>query len=306
MKKYIISLIIFIIAFAAAMVFIYFKANPVTRFSEENNLVPWHGQVDNEYGTYDGELIGDIFSGQGNFRFLSGETYAGEWTNAQMTGSGKLEFPEIGVYSGSMSDSKRNGYGVFSWDSGEIYEGEWQNDAMYGSGKYTFANGMEFEGVMENNKPISGKLSYKSDSEEIITDFVYTFSDTEKKIVFNTKDGLKYDGDISGLTADGSAEITYPSGNTYSGQVTKGKRNGTGKFVWNKKNGKVKSYYEGDWKINKMNGSGKYHYSSSEYPYLSGKFDNGVPKGTLTYYKAAGNTFETKWENGECKSVKET
>jgi hypothetical protein len=50
--------------------------------------------------------------------------------------------------------------------------------------------------------------------------------------------GLKYDGDISGLTADGSAEITYPSGNTYSGQVTKGKRNGTGKFVWNKKNGK--------------------------------------------------------------------
>ena len=66
------------------------------------------------------------------------------------------------------------------------------------------------------------------------------------------------------------------------------------------------AYYDGNWKADHMNGSGTYHYSAAEYPYLSGNFENDVPSGTLTYYKEVGNTFETKWENGNCISVKET
>ena len=37
-----------------------------------------------------------------------------------------------------------------------------------------------------------------------------------------------------------------------------------------------------------------------------GTFENDIPTGTLTYYKAAGNTFRTTWSNGSCIKIEET
>ncbi len=311
MKKYYVSFLTFIIAFVASLAFIYFKANPSNKFSEDQNLSEWHGQVDNSYGTYDGTLIGDMFSGKGSFRFLSGEIYVGEWKKSYMSGDGEVIFPGIGTYKGQMNDSKRNGKGTFTWDSSDEYVGDWENDAMCGNGKYTFSNGIVFEGVMENNKPVSGILTYKVESEEglsadKLTSFEYNFSDDEKHIKFTTKGGLIYDGDVSGVDDVGRANITYPSGNTYSGQLSHGKREGSGKYTWVDKNGKTKTIYNGEWKSDLMEGKGKYYYTSSDYPYLSGNFVKGKPNGTLIYYKEADNTFDTVWENGVCQSVKES
>lgn len=311
MKKFIVSFIVFFIVFLAALGFIYCQANPTTKLSAEQNLLEWHGQVENEYGTYRGSLIGESFSGIGTFSFLCEEFYAGDWQDSYMSGSGMLTFPEIGEYTGEMNDSKRNGNGTFTWYSGEKYDGSWENDTMTGKGKYTFANGSTLEGTFQNNKPVSGKYSFEINTENAIAEsdiisLVYSFSDNEKQIVFSTKNGLKYNGDFSGLFENGKATITYPSGNTYTGQLFKGKREGSGKYSWNNQSGETTAYYDGNWKADHMNGSGEYHYSASIYPYLSGSFENDAPSGMLIYYKGFGNTFETKWENGKCTSVKET
>lgn len=307
MKKYILSFITFCVAFICALVFIYYQANPAVRLSDEQISLEWHGRIENEFGTYNGALIGDLFSGEGDFSFLSGETYTGNWKDSVMSGNGTVSFPAVGEYSGEMGDSKRNGTGTFIWASGDKYEGNWVNDAMSGKGKYYFSNGGLFDGTFENNKPISGtytrEINLSSDALDTDISYIkYTFTDSSKHIEFSTKGGLKYDGDISALYSTGSAAITYPSGNTYSGELSAGKRQGKGKYTWKASS----AYYDGDWETDKMSGQGEYHYSSSTYPYLTGTFSDNAPSGTLTYYKESGNTFETKWSNGTCTNVKET
>ena len=311
MKKSIIAFTVFVLVFLGSLGLIYYEANPTTRLADEYDPLEWHGHIENEYGTYDGALIGDLFSGEGRFRFLSGESYTGEWNDSYMSGTGIVTFPKVGIYSGELSDSMRNGRGVFTWDTGECYDGDWENDEMSGNGTYTFSNGSTLAGQFQNNKPVSGVLSYKSEAQEddpetAIVSMQYAFSATENRIVFTTKGGLEYDGDLSGLVGIGNATITYPSGNTYTGQLDEGRRSGSGTYIWRDSEGNTLSYYEGDWSSDHMDGSGKYHFSSAEYPYLSGAFTNDVPSGTLVYYKEAGNTFDTKWENGTCVSIKET
>ena len=311
MKKYILEFIAFCAAFFAALGFVYFKANPAIGLSDEQMKLEWHGRIENEYGTYNGALIGDLFSGKGDFDFLSGETYSGDWQDSFMSGDGTVSFPGIGNYSGKMSGSKRNGQGTFVWLSGDKYVGNWTNDVMSGKGTYTFANGGVFDGTFENNKPVSGTYTREITLTEkaLATDvsyIKYDFSESAKHIEFHTKGGLVYDGDITALFNTGSASITYPSGNTYNGGLSAGQRQGKGKYTWKNSSGNTIAYYDGNWERNSMNGQGEYHYSSSAYPYLSGSFSNGVPSGTLTYYKEAGNTFETTWTNGVCTGVKET
>lgn len=321
MKKYYISFIIFVLAFVAALVLIYAKANPSSmlysgdsstkRSADETSNLEWHGRVENEYGSYTGTLINDLFHGEGKFSFLTGESYVGDWRDSYMAGNGLMIFPEIGEYSGDMNNSLRNGTGTFKWDTGEVYEGSWAEDEMSGNGKYTFSDGSTFEGVFSHNKPISGTYTYKSQNEnqsnnsEIET-LVYEFSDSMEHIVFTTYSGLKYDGDPSGLADKGTATIVYPSGNIYTGELSAGLRDGSGKYNWIDLSGNTEAYYEGNWSEDQMTGKGKYHYSGEEYPYLEGNFENGIPFGTLVYYKESGNTFETIWNNGFCISVKET
>lgn len=310
MKKSILMFVAFCLAFVVSMGFIANQADPTISLLEAQSL-EWHGHIENEYGTYNGTILDNIFSGRGDFAFLTGETYTGEWDNSHMSGSGSVIFPAVGQYTGELSESKRNGKGTFTWYNGDEYQGSWSNDAMSGDGTYTFANGCVLKGTFKNNKPVSGTIFYKVDSAEEIPDteiieLSYEFSDKESRISFITKGGLKYDGDVSGLTSTGTATIVYPSGNTYSGEISAGKRHGTGTYTWKDAKGKTVSYYDGSWKNDHMNGQGKYHYSGNEYPYLTGNFEKDIPSGTLTYYKAAGNTFRTTWSNGTCTKIEET
>ena len=312
MKKSIISFLVFVLVFIGALWLIRSKTDPDVRLSAVQDLQQWHGQVENEYGTYDGALIGDLFQGKGSFRFLTGQVYAGSWQESQMSGNGTLVFPGIGTYTGEMTDSVRNGHGSFEWKSGERYEGGWKDDQMTGEGSYTFSENCTLTGTFENGRPVSGVLSYKEkagpdDADTKIVSLSYSFSENkEKKIMFETKGGLKYNGDLSALFETGTAEITYPSGNTYTGSLANGQRDGLGTYEWKNQNGGTTASYTGKWSSDHMNGEGKYHYTATAYPFLSGSFENDLPTGTLTYYKAQENTFETQWVNGSCISVKES
>ena len=310
MKKALILFVSFCLVFALSLGLIYHKANSTVVLPEAGDI-QWRGHIENSKGTYNGAILNELFSGEGEFKFISGEIYSGEWMNSHMSGNGTVIFPGVGVYSGEMAESKRNGSGTFTWESGAKYTGNWENDTMSGVGTYYFENGCALAGTFENNKLQEGTLTYEAENVEKLTDIDIQklsccFSKDATTVTFQTKGGLMYSGDLSGLSANGQASITYPSGNSYEGDVVKGKRNGTGKFFWKDKSGKVTACYDGQWIDDHMNGQGKYFYSGGGYPYLQGTFVKDKPDGKLTYYKAAGNTFETTWSNGSCTNVKET
>ena len=234
-------------------------------------------------GTYLGEMVGTVYAGDGTFQHLSG-----------------------GTYTGSFEDSQRSGEGVFIWENGDSFSGTWETDVMK-NGTYTFADGKSFTGTFSDGKMEDGTFTIGSepldfpDTDDDITRFVVTITDGKiSKVVLQSVAGYSYTGALSG-----DASISYPSGNTYSGKVVNAERSGYGTFTW-KANGSAVASYEGNWSHGTMSGKGTYHYTSEKYPYLEGTFSEGKPTGTLVYYKASGNTFETTWKDGRCTGVKET
>lgn len=239
--------------------------------------------VESSGGTYFGELAGTAYTGTGSFQYLSG-----------------------GTYTGAFEKSQRSGEGIFTWENGDSYSGTWEDDAMK-EGTYTFVDGRSFTGTFSHGKMENGTFIIGSepldipDTEDDITKFVATISGgAMSKIDLQTSSGYSYTGDLTG-----EAEIKYPSGNTYSGKVVNFERDGKGTFIW-RTDGSAVASYEGNWSQGVMDGKGIYHYTNENYPYLEGTFSDGKPTGTLVYYKASGNTFDTTWENGKCTKVKET
>ena len=78
-------------------------------------------------------------------------------------------------------------------------------------------------------------------------------------------------------------------------------RHGSGTYKWMSGNS-VLAYYSGNWANDSMDGSGKYYYSSNDYPYISGTFVKGKLEGSAQYYKNAQQTFTTTWASGKCKN----
>ena len=230
-----------------------------------------------------------------------GGKYYGPSLDSVYTGYGRFEYTAGGVYEGEFVDSLREGTGTFTWENGDSFTGTWKKDKMV-EGTYTFANGSTFTGTFKDNKFTDGSFTAKNipkkyNLKSFSANYVSGKVDTVK---FTTTDGTKYDGKISG-----EATITYASGNKYKGKVSKGVRSGTGTYYW-VKDGKTTAYYEGAWKKGKMEGEGKYHYSSKKYPYVKGTFTKGKLNGKATYYNDSKHTFTTTWEDGVCKKVEKS
>lgn len=229
-------------------------------------------------GTYMGEIVDSVYSGQGQFQYLSKATYSGKY-----------------------ADSLRSGKGTYTWANGDSYTGTWENDDMK-CGKYIFADGRYYEGSFAGNQYDDGDYYLdKACATNGFSEFHATIEDGKiTRLSFKTIAGLAYDGAISG-----NADIVYISGNTYSGSVDNGIRSGEGTFAW-VSNGTTTAYYQGEWMDDIMDGQGTYHYTDNEYPYIIGTFKQGKPDGNLTYYKEAGNTFDTVWSNGAVISIVES
>ena len=53
-----------------------------------------------------------------------------------------------------------------------------------------------------------------------------------------------------------------------------------------------------------MSGTGKYYFGEDEkILFLSGKFLDGKPNGTLIYVSEKRLQYNTVWENGKCTSI---
>jgi len=228
--------------------------------------------VESEGGTYFGPVFNEIYNGRGEFQHLDGNSYDGEFLQ-----------------------SKRSGKGTFQWVNGDRYNGTWSEDQMQ-KGTYIFADGCTYMGTFQNNQLQSGIFTIGNSAKGLgFETFTADIDDGKvSKVNFKLLNGTRYNGDVTGY-----AEIIYLTGNTYVGIVSQGIRNGTGTFKW-MSGGKTVAFYVGEFSNDKMNGKGEYHYSSEEYPYISGTFINGKPDGKATYYKESSKKFTTTWKNGVC------
>ena len=227
----------------------------------------------------------------------SGGQYYGDVVNTLYQGKGKFKYLKGGVYEGDFSASKRSGIGTFKWVNGDVYTGTWKNDLME-DGIYTFNDGRVYKGKFQGNNLIKGYIDLgKAAATYGFSSFTANVEDGKiNSVNYKKNNGFSFNGNVNGY-----AEIKYASGNTYVGNVSNGVRHGSGTYKWMSGNS-VLAYYSGNWANDSMDGSGKYYYSSNDYPYISGTFVKGKLEGSAQYYKNAQQTFTTTWASGKCKN----
>ena len=229
----------------------------------------------------------------------TGGTYVGPAVDAVYSGEGEFKYLSNGDYVGSFENSKRSGEGRFEWANGDVYHGTWKDDEM-SNGTYTFSNGNYYKGIFYKSHFKDGDFFLNNKAAEGLGFRSFQASLTNGKICslyYETYNGEKYTGSTTG-----KATITYANGNTYDGEVVDGKRQGKGTYTWNDSGNKVSSY-EGNWANGQMNGSGTYCYSSYNLPNLIGNFKDGKPEGNLVYNSDNGGPYNTVWSNGTCTSI---
>lgn len=227
----------------------------------------------------------------------SGGQYYGTVVNTLYQGKGKFKYLKDGIYDGDFSASKRSGTGTFRWNNGDVYTGTWKNDLM-DEGTYTFQDGRVYKGQFQNNNLLKGYIDLgKAAATYGFVSFTANIETGKiNSVNYKKNNGFSFNGSVNGY-----AEIKYASGNTYVGNVSNGVRNGNGTYKWMSGNS-ILAYYSGNWANDSMDGSGKYYYSSNDYPYISGTFVKGKLEGRAQYYKSAQQAFTTTWLSGKCKN----
>lgn len=96
------------------------------------------------------------------------------------------------------------------------------------------------------------------------------------------KDGTIYEGTFRGGKKNGMGKLTFPNGDTYTGQWLEGERHGHGIYIW-----KSGAKYEGEYSKNQRNGIGTFTFADGKI--YQGEWKDGLRngKGKLV------------WENGD-------
>jgi len=133
-------------------------------------------------------------TGKGNYSYLNGDRYEGDWKENKKHGIGKLVYTRLvgedkkyfGEYYGFWENGRRHGEGMFTYPNKDIYSGWWKYGKKHGkgtyvffdtkmrligewsesnlvTGKWVFPNGVVFEGEFKNNKPVNdGTWKFKN------------------------------------------------------------------------------------------------------------------------------------------------
>lgn len=257
-------------------------------------------------GIYEGEFQNGKRQGHGVFTWTyEGDPadgkplyFDGEWVDDHIGTSGILAFANLGVYEGDFAKNLRSGIGKFTWENGDQYYGNWVKDQINGEGILTLADGTLYEGVFSNNILNKGTATYSVDGGMVVRDVQY--GKIQPTVAVSYKDGTIVTGKLNEKGEfTGNVNIAYSSGDSYVGTMKNGKKSGKGTYTWT--NG---AHYNGEWADDKMSGSGKYYFGADEKTqYLSGKFNNGKPEGTLVYVSEKRLQYNTVWKDGQCTSI---
>ena len=106
-------------------------------------------------GEYEGEVEGvsGLPSGQGIYRYHSGDVYTGSFLNNQRHGYGKMVFKgELQTYEGHYKLNIPSGAGRLKQANGDEYVGNFSKGLYSGQGKLTYANGHVYQGAFKRGQ----------------------------------------------------------------------------------------------------------------------------------------------------------
>ena len=188
---------------------------------------------------------------------------------------------DANTYVGEFKNRTRHGKGILSYNNGDEYTGEFKDDNADGLGKMIYANGNIYIGAW-----LEGKQ-------------------------------------------DGDGKMFYKNGDIYDGDWLKGKRHGQGKMVFSPllpnvvatpslwwvenlrrerdslmpkfvkpEHDEATSTYEGEWKDDKLNGSGTMIFANATGKY-QGNFKDNVRDGKGTMIYSNGEQYDGQWSKGK-------
>ena len=86
-------------------------------------------------GVYEGERNeAGQWEGRGNYRFVDGTTYEGEWLAGRFHGRGTMCYPSGAKYVGDWRAGQKHGTGQYFWADGRVELGFYERDASVAEG----------------------------------------------------------------------------------------------------------------------------------------------------------------------------
>ena len=157
----------------------------------------------------------------------SGETRD---TSRDYTGYATATYTNGEIYEGDFNDGIREGNGTYRYLNGNVYSGKWKDNRKHGIGKMTYDERGEYNGFWENGRR-HGEGIFKYPNGDTFSGW-WRFGVKEGAATYYfAETGMKMIGDWQ------ESKITH------------------GKWVY--PNG---MYYEGEFKDNKPNGEGQWHF----------------------------------------------
>lgn len=242
----------------------------------------------------------------------SKEYYFGEWFNGVRTGQGAYKFPSGDCYYGGFKSADKHGLGLHCSQKNEFYLGNFVDNYRSGLGVYIFANGDFIYGRFEKGKVHGKAVYYHADTHQFEFS-LYENGDEKQELLikdpfvmdgkwdntpiilknyvdnpFNYSNGVTSSNqkwEINGQTDNsknynGIGALEWPEGSYFFGEYVNGSRDGVGIYKY-----KNNDFYFGGYSKQNCNGKGLYIIPSRGKAYLSNYVDNKKEGPTFIFYQ---------------------
>lgn len=153
-----------------------------------------------------------------------------------------------GEAQGSFQQGQRSAKGVYLFHDGASYNGKWKEDRRHGEGSFLDANGNSYNGTwVEDQRCGEGtlvchqkrqRLVDAETGEESFPKQMHLIShkserekDKEKVVIEDVVDEVvQYTGNFQGGMLSGKGDLTYGTGDCYSGMFSQNLRHGRGVY----------------------------------------------------------------------------
>ncbi|MFT6388875.1 MAG: hypothetical protein ACJAUP_002260, partial [Cellvibrionaceae bacterium] len=213
-------------------------------------------------GEYDGGLLKGELSGTGRIVWPDGRFYEGEFKNGFYHGNGYFKEKNYN-YRGQFVEGEAKGIGVITFGVGRVYEGEVANGSANGQGLMKFGAGEYIGHFKENQFYGKGKL-------------IRTNGDI-------------YEGEFEAGLFHGEGLLTKAEGKIYKGRFDEGSINGVGDY----RDGEIS--YTGEFKQWLFDGVGDYKDKTQVY---KGQFVNNEFHGAGQYKNNNGDVYTGEFTRG--------
>ncbi len=100
--------------------------------------------------------------------YPKGDKYVGQCNaNNRPQGQGQYNWVSGSVYTGQWANGKRDGFGTIDYSNGDRYQGDWSANKKHGQGTYWSENGSRYEGEFQNGQFTINGICYMPDGSRI-------------------------------------------------------------------------------------------------------------------------------------------